>query len=145
MEKQNYDNHRFYYIPHHIVFYSLITILFTACVYGMSHTNENHLIWAILIGVVIMLGFLSFMLRQHYSLGNQNRIARAELRLRYFILTHKKFEENEQLLSPSQLLALRFSSDEELVELTRRAIDEKLTPDQIKSSIKNWTGDYMRV
>lgn len=93
----------------------------------------------------LLIGWLSFMLRQHYSLTNQNRIVRLELRLRYYQLTHKRLEEIEAQLSFGQLAALRFASDEELVPLIQRAITEKLSPDAIKRAIVIWMPDEMRV
>jgi hypothetical protein len=95
-------------------------------------------------GAIGLIIFLSLMLRQHYALGNQNRIARLELRFRYYVLTKKRFELIEQQLSLSQLLALRFASDEELEALIDRTLGEKLNPNEIKKSIKNWLPDYMR-
>ena len=85
------------------------------------------------------------MLRQHYALGNQNRIVRLEMRLRYYLLTQKRFEPLEEQLSFNQIAALRFASDEELPDLIRRTINESLSPKEIKKAIKNWTPDYMRV
>ena len=85
------------------------------------------------------------MLRQHYALGNQNRIIRLELRFRYYQITGKRIEPLEAQLRFRQLVALRFASDEELPSLVERAVKEKLTPLQIKKSIMNWSPDYMRV
>jgi hypothetical protein len=45
----------------------------------------------------------------------------------------------------SQVIALRFAPDEELVDLVNRAINENLTQTDIKKAIKNWKGDYHRV
>jgi hypothetical protein len=39
---------------------------------------------------------------------------------------------------------LRFASDSEIAALARRAIGEKLPPDQIKRAIQQWQGDYFR-
>jgi hypothetical protein len=47
-------------------------------------------------------------------------------------------------LSLPQLIALRFASDEELPDLMGRALDERLTPDQIKRAVRDWQGDYLR-
>ena len=45
----------------------------------------------------------------------------------------------------SQIIALRFASDEEFLPLVERAIAEKLSAKEIKAQIKNWKGDYHRV
>jgi hypothetical protein len=48
-------------------------------------------------------------------------------------------------LSVKQIVALRFASDEEFVELARKAADQGLSMDDIKKSVKHWRGDYYRV
>jgi len=88
---------------------------------------------------------LSFMTRQHYALTCQNRIVRLELRLRYYQLTNQRLEIIENQLSFKQLAALRFASDEELVGLIKRTLEENLSPADIKKSINNWVADTMRV
>ena len=85
------------------------------------------------------------MTRQHYALTLQNRVVRMEMRLRYFELTGLRLEPLEEQLTTGQLAALRFASDEELPDLMQRAMNEKLTPKQIKMSIRKWIPDYMRV
>ena len=85
------------------------------------------------------------MMRQHYALINQNRTVRLELRLRYFILTQKRFEEVEARLKSSQIYALRFAPDTELPALVERALNENLSGDDIKRAIKQWLPDTMRV
>jgi hypothetical protein len=45
----------------------------------------------------------------------------------------------------SQILALRFASDEEFLSLIERALREKLSAKDIKQAIQNWRGDYHRV
>ena len=67
------------------------------------------------------------------------------MRNRYFHLTGKTFDEKEQKLTLGQIIALRFASDAELLNLMDRAIAEKITAKEIKQQIKNWKGDYLRV
>ena len=145
MKAQNYLNHIRYYPPHHFVFYPIAGILFGICLSCGFKSDEYNLLWYIMSIIIILIICLSFMLRQHYALGNQNRIARLELRFRYYVLTQKRFEDIEQQLSLSQILALRFASDEELVSLIERAQKEKLSADEIKKAVKNWMPDYMRL
>ena len=47
-------------------------------------------------------------------------------------------------LRKSQIVALRFASDEELPELMRRAVEESLSRTDIKKAVKNWVPDYHR-
>lgn len=145
MEDQNYKNHVRYYPPHHFVFYPIVLILTGLCVYFSIQHPEQQLIWLMMGGIILLVAWVSFMLRQHYALMNQDRIVRLEMRLRYYVLTKKRLEEVEHKLSLAQILALRFASDAELPDLVQQAIDKKLSPDQIKQAIKNWQPDYMRV
>lgn len=48
-------------------------------------------------------------------------------------------------LTEEQVIALRFASDKQFVELVDRAIVEHLSPDDIKKSIKMWRPDHHRV
>jgi len=145
MKPQNYANHLRWYIPHHFIFYPVIIALTALSISQVFRDSGNALIWIMLACVFTLFGLLSFMMRQHYSLGNQNRIVRLELRLRYYILTQKRFELIEEKLSQSQLFALRFASDEELPALVDRAVKENLSGDDIKRAIKHWLPDNIRV
>src|SRR5450432_652945 len=145
MAKQNFANHVRYYVPHHFIFYPLLLIALSASVYAYNQHPAQKEIWLAIIGIFIFIGWVSFMLRQHYALGNQNRIVRMELRFRYYLITGKRLEPLEPGLRFSQLAALRFASDEELPALTERAVKENLSARQIKKSILYWLPDHMRV
>jgi hypothetical protein len=93
----------------------------------------------------VLIGWGSYMLRQHYALGNQNRIIRLELRLRYYQLTHERFEPLEQQLTFGQVAALRFAGDDELPSLVKTTLQNNLSSNDIKKSIKSWQADLMRV
>ena len=145
MSKQTFANHVRYYAVHHFVFYPLLLIAICLSVYALNHHPEEKHIWLAVIAVLVFIGWSSFMLRQHYALGNQNRIVRMELRFRYYLLTGKRLEPFESKLSFQQIAALRFASDGELPALAERAIKENLSPRQIKKSILDWLPDKMRV
>jgi hypothetical protein len=44
----------------------------------------------------------------------------------------------------SQVIALRFAPDEELIILAKRAADENLSGTDIKKAIRNWKADFHR-
>jgi hypothetical protein len=85
------------------------------------------------------------MLRQHYALTLQDRIVLLELRYRFFATTGERLEMYENMLTQGQLFALRFAHDDQLLLLIRKAINEELSPDAIKQSIKDWKPDNRRV
>lgn len=145
MRQQNYTNHVRYYAPHHFVFYPLSLFMLCISIYEYWHSEGAKIMWLIVAAGTGMLIFLSFMLRQHYALMLQDRLVRMELRWRYHVLTGKRLETLENQLRFKQLAALRFASDAELPALADRAVNEKLTPDQIKKSIREWQPDDMRV
>jgi hypothetical protein len=145
MKVQNYKNHKRYYLPHHLGFYVPALILLLISIGYLFKQNKNFMIWLVISGVILLMTGLALLLRQHYSLSNQNRIIRMEMRFRYYVLTHQRFEPIEERLSESQLLALRFAPDEELPLLIERTLHENLSADMIKKSIKNWLPDHNRV
>lgn len=144
MSNQDYKNHIRYYAPHHFVFYPVMLALMAVCIYYATQDETNRVIFLLMGIISFTITWLSFMLRQHYALGNQNRIVRLEMRLRYYQLTHTRLEEYEDKLSFGQIAALRFASDTELPALLQRAVTEDLSADAIKKAIVNWQPDEMR-
>lgn len=145
METQNYNNHIRFYIPHHFVFYPVIIVLLSSAIYYAVSEEHNRLLWTFISVLIVVIGWLSYMMRQHYALTLQNRIIRLEMRYRYFLLTKNKFEPLEEILTESQIFALRFASDEELPLLVEKAVSEKLSANTIKKNIVNWLPDNERV
>ncbi len=145
MRKQNYANHVRYYTAHHFVFYPLLLIALILSWNAYNHHPDQKEEWGAIFIIFLFIGWSSFMLRQHYGLGNQNRIIRLELRFRYFRLTGKNFEPLDSRLQFPPLAALRFAPDEEIVALAERAVNENLSATQIKKSIRNWLPDLMRL
>jgi uncharacterized protein DUF6526 len=142
---QNYKNHIRYYAPHHFIFYPLALLLIVFGIRGVLKNDAQKSIWIAIVFLSILVTWVAFMMRQHYSLLNQDRIVRLELRFRFFELTGNRLESFETQLDISQLAALRFAPDEELETLVTRAVKENLSADEIKKSIKNWYPDNMRV
>ncbi len=80
-----------------------------------------------------------------YATHLQDRIIRLEERLRLSALLQEPWRSRIGELSESQLIGLRFASDQELPALVQRALDEKLDRTQIKKAIADWRPDYSRV
>ncbi len=145
MKKQSYSNHKKYYPPHHFIFLPLVFACIAAGAWQAWAHETDRLPWLLFTLTNTLVFYLAIMMRQHYALGNQDRIVRLEFRLRHVELTGEPASAVEQQLSFSQIAALRFASDEEYQPLLQRTIIENLTADIIKKSIKNWRADNMRV
>ena len=120
----------------------MLALLIISASFAIREANP---LWWIISGIIILVGWLSFMMRQHYALTLQNRLVRLEMRYRYYRLTQKAFEEIEMRLSFGQVAALRFAPDSELPALIEKTLSENLSPSEIKKSIINWLPDQMRV
>ena len=134
-----------YYAPHHFILLPLLFLMVCFSTYKAFTTSENTALWWMCALICFCVLYLAIMLRQHYALGNQNRIVRLEFRLRYFELFHKNSLDVEKQLSFGQIAALRFANDDEFKRLLERAVEENLSSKEIKQSIQHWQADNMRV
>ena len=145
MKNQNYDNHKKFYPPHHFIYLPLLFVLQVIGIKNVFTDEPNQLIWILFSVVIFLFIYLALMVRQHYALGNQNRIVRLEFKLRYFELFGKRSDEVESKLSFDQIASLRFAYDDEFKLLLDKAIEQKISGDEIKKSITNWKPDHNRV
>jgi len=140
--EQNFKNHvRFHPLYH----YFLLPVGLFGLIYSgirLANASPEHHIDSFLIFLGFLILFCTIALVRLYSLKVQDRAIRSEENFRHFILTGKPLDSR---LKTSQIVALRFASDEELTALADRAIKENLGPKEIKQSIKSWRADYRRV
>lgn len=142
MSDQNYKNHTRYVPLYHFVAGGLVILGFGGSIVNLLKADAHaHYSAALLVIVFLILFFLSWYARA-FALRAQDRAIRAEENFRHFILTGKPFDRQ---LRMAQIIALRFASDEEMPELAKRAVNEKLSSKQIKEIIKNWRPDFNRV
>lgn len=143
---QNYKNHTRYFPLHHFLITPLTLIIMAwslVNLFTLWETKEiSQALYNILIAFVLL---LLPVLARIYALKTQDRIIRLEMRQRYFELTGTSFLKMEKKLRMSQIIALRFAGDEELIPLMEKAIKDKLKSNEIKKSIKNWQEDRRRV
>lgn len=142
MAEQNFKNHTRLVPGFHGVTFLLIVTGLIGSVVNLIHADAaTHYSAALLVVVFLAVLGVAWYARV-FALKAQDRAIRAEENFRHFILTGKPLDKQLRL---SQIIALRFASDEELPALAKRAVEEKLSQKDIKLAIQNWRADYHRV
>jgi hypothetical protein len=139
---QSFANHTRFDPPFHFFLLPLGLVAIILSVIRIIHrpTLASTLLLILAIGFVMIAAKT-----RGYSLRVQDRVIRLEERLRLAMLMPEAGRARIGELTESQLIALRFASDDELPGLAMRALNEGLTSKQIKKSIESWRGDYFRV
>ncbi|MCG2793701.1 MAG: DUF6526 family protein [Weeksellaceae bacterium] len=149
MSNQNLKNHRKYYPLHHFIFLPFSLVFLVFCIVKMwkycKINSDLFWIWTAISVSALLILVLAVMLRQHYALGLQDRIVINEFKFRYYILTGKMLESLPYQFSKSQIFALRFAEDDDLVDLMNKTIENDWPASRIKENIKNWKADDSRV
>jgi hypothetical protein len=143
MQEQNYKNHRKLDPLFHIVLSAIIIYLIVQSVINLVDTyshggSRQQAIMFLMIAIAFAISYAKI---RTFPLKVQDRAIRAEENLRYFILTGKPLDKS---LTISQIIALRFAQDHELLGLVDRTVKENLSNDQIKKAIQNWRQDHHR-
>ena len=90
---------------------------------------------------LLLIGFYA----RAFALAVQDRVIRLEERLRLRTILPTDLQPRIEELTTEQLIALRFASDGEVPDLTRKVLDENIGDRAaIKKLIKNWRPDYCR-
>ena len=149
MSNQNHQNYRKFYSLHHFVVYPASLVLLVFALYRLRENiniNEEFVwIWSAISFGSFLIILISYMLRQHYAVGLQDRIIINEFKLRYFTLTGVRLESLPYQFSDSQIFSLRFSKDEDLIKLMNQTIENDWSSSKIKENIKNWKADNKRI
>lgn len=139
---QNYKNHRQIVFSYHVLTVLGMIALFVGSIINLVRSSKDNLYSASLLVLVSVLIISIAIHSRRYGLKVQDRAIRAEENFRYFVLTGKRLDSR---LTLSQIIALRFASDEEFPSLAQKALEEGLTNDAIKRQIKVWRPDTYRV
>ena len=144
MEKQSYATHRRFVPGYHYVLSLLILVALVGAsvnFYRALSFQSGRTAGAVILLLVICVFLEGYYLRA-FALKAQDRVIRVEENLRHYIL-------HGSLLDPQldirQIIGLRFASDEELTALIKRALEEKLSENDIKKAVESWRGDTYRV
>lgn len=141
-KEQNFSNHSQIVTGYHRILFPLLVVGFIGSIVNLIKSDHSTLYSASLITLLFLCISINYYYTRVFPLRAQDRAIKAEEALRYFQLTGKRLP-NE--LRMSQIIALRFASDEEFVTLTDRAITENLGNKEIKKAIKSWKADFNRV
>jgi len=143
MAEQNYANHVKWVPAFHFFVMPVLVLNFGQSVYQMIHWGFSfgRLVDLLTAAALVTLMFLARL----FALKVQDRVIRLEERLRMERLLPADLKSRIGEFRPAQLVALRFASDEELPELTRKVLNDKIQETKaIKLMVKNWRADYLR-
>jgi hypothetical protein len=141
-EPQSLQNHgrtdpmfHFFLMPMGLVFLILAIIEAVRAPGWVAYVHIIAVVW-------LMLAILKIRL---YALKVQDRVIRAEERLRLQSLLSPALQPRIAELSIDQLIGLRFASDAEVPGLVEKTLGGNWDRKQIKSAIQNWRADDWRV
>jgi len=142
-QTQTFSTHRRFIPAFH--FFALPILLINMFVVAMQFWKDPRLVngWALLVAIALAIGIAS---SRFMPLRAQDRIIRLEERTRLERLLPADLRGRIGDLTERQLVAIRFAPDNEVADITRRALSGELkSPGEIKRAIKDWRGDYFRV
>ncbi len=140
MAAQSFESH----VHHPVLTYvaSGLTLLALFLLYAHLHLGwrTEELAFTALVMAVFVLVAIS----RVYTVALQNRIIMLEMKVRCAEILPAGQDANLAKLSAKQIPALRFAPDDELGALLERAARERLSPKDIKASIRTWQPDPHR-
>jgi len=140
---QSYANHVRFHPPFHFFLApGALVLLIVTVVNVIRHLRRLDAWILLLIGILFLAAV--FLLRTN-ALRVQDRLIRLEERLRLQALLSADLSTRIGELTESQLIALRFASDEELPALVAKVLASKMASKDIKKSIVTWRADTFRV
>jgi hypothetical protein len=143
MDEQNYKNHVKFVPLFHYFALPVLSLYFLWTLYRLwtSHFSIDAFVNVIVAAALVATLFCARL----FALTVQDRVIRLEERLRFARLCPADLSSRFDDLTVSQIVALRFASDEELPTLARKVLDEKLRDrKQIKLMVKHWKADNLR-
>jgi len=143
MAEQNFENHVRLVPAFHFFVLPVLALNVGWTIYRVvkAGISIGGVIW-ILVSFAILLAAL---FGRMFALSVQDRIIRLEERLRMERVLPADLKPRIGEFTRGQLVALRFASDEELPELARKVLTDKIQEGKaIKKLVKNWRADYLR-
>jgi uncharacterized coiled-coil protein SlyX len=140
---QTYANHTRWHPPFHFFLApgGLILLILTI----INVIRHYHRLDAWILLLIAILFFVAVFLIRTNPLRVQDRLIRLEERLRFQALLSAELSARVGELTESQLVALRFASDQELPALAARVLASNMAAADIKKAIVTWRADTFRV
>jgi len=142
-QSQTYANHVRFHPPFHFLLAPGSIVLLALTVFNVFRHSRRLDAWILLL--MGLLFFVAVFLIRINPLRAQDRLIRLEERLRLKALLSAELSARIHELTPSQLVALRFASDEELPALVEKVLVSNMKPRDIKQAIVTWRADTFRV
>ena len=140
---QDYKTHRQFVPLFHFFVVPILLINLGVEISRLFQNQTGSQIWAVIVAAA--LAGLAFATRG-MAVKAQDRIIRGEERQRLSSLLPAEHRDKVNDLTPKQLAALRFASDDEAPDLAQRTMTgEFKTQNDIKKAIRNWRADIHRV
>jgi len=137
---QSAESHTHHPVPTYVasVFWLAAAVAFggAVCLGWNSH--------AVAMACLLLAVLMNISIERLYTTRLQDRIIMLEMKVRCAELLPAGDDARLAQLSPKQVVALRFASDDELGDLLDRAVREELTPPDIKRAIRRWRPDPHR-
>ena len=144
---QNFENHGRVIPAYHGFVFSVLAINLGWSLFSLRNESlRNEITIGSVVNVLVAAALIVlFYYVRIFVLTVQDRVIRLEMQIRLERLLPADLRPRMGEFSVPQLISLRFASDQELPELARQVLDEKLTDRKaIKRRIKNWQADSLR-
>jgi cell division protein FtsL len=139
---QNYENHAKFIPVFHYIALPLLLVNFFGALFRVTQEISFYTLNGV--GLAISLIVVAVFTRL-FALKAQDRVIRLEEQIRMQTFLPDALKAQVGRLTMGQIVALRFASDEELVDLTQDALNQNTSPNALKQAVKNWRPDYDRV
>ena len=142
-QQQSFQNHARMVPAYHYFIFGALTINLVLSMMDLFGAPSLRSVAGVLTAAALIV--LAFYARV-FALKAQDRVIRLEMRLRMRELLPADLQPRISEFTPRQLVAMRFAGDAELPDLAAKVLAGNVQDTKtIKSMIKDWQGDFLRV
>jgi hypothetical protein len=139
---QSFENHARFVPTYHGFAFALILLNAFWSIYRTATDFSVDRLMTLFVALALI---VIFFYARIFTLTVQDRVIRLEMRLRLQRLLPTDLQGRIGELTVDQLVALRFASDDELPELTKRVLTDGIADRKsIKKMVESWEADLLR-